>query len=159
MTTESTAARIVRELAARPMTRRELADLTGLSAAAIALQIARLRAIRAVDAAGSVESPSGYGRVTKFRVAPDAATVIGVYVAAPYRPHHTAARLDLLALLANTPASVARAAHLTGKSERNTHKVLAGMGDRGLVERQSAPGLASVRFNPTPAGLAMLGEP
>ena len=33
------------------------------------------------------------------------------------------------------------------------------MEEHGLVERQSVPGLASVRFHPTPAGLAMLGEP
>ena len=54
MTTESTAARIVRELTARPMTRRELAELTGLSAG-VALSTV-VRAIQRLRAASMTEA-------------------------------------------------------------------------------------------------------
>lgn len=158
MTTESTAARIVRELTARPMTRRELAELTGLSAGAISIHVAKLQALRAVVVAGNVRSPSGVGVVLAFRATPDAAAIFEAHASAPPRPHQTAARLELLALPAKAPASVARVAHLTGRSERNARKGLTHMEERGLVERQSAPGLASAQFRPTPAGLAMLNS-
>lgn len=52
MTTESTAARILRELTARQMTRRELAELMGLSAGTISIQVAKLQALRAIVVLG-----------------------------------------------------------------------------------------------------------
>jgi len=156
MTTESTSARIVRELAARPMTRLELAELMGLSAVAISIQVAKLQALRVISVAGNVRSPSGVGVVLAFRATPDAAAIFDAHEHAPAAPRPTPERLELLA---KAPASVARVAHLTGRSERNARKGLTHMEEHGLVERQSVPGLASVRFHPTPAGLAMLGEP
>lgn len=158
MTTESTAARIVRELTARTMTRRELAEMLGLSTSAISIQVANLQALRVIAAAGNVRTPSGLGVVPAFRATPDGHAIFEAHASAPPQPYRTLARLELLALLAKSPASVARVAHLTGKSERNARKGLTHMEEHGLVERQSAPGLASVRFNPTPAGLAMLNS-
>lgn len=158
MTTESTSARIVRELTARQMTRRELAELMGLSAVAISIQVAKLQALRVISVAGNVRSPSGVGVVLAFRATPDAAAIFDAHEHAPAAPRPTPERLELLALLAKAPASVARVAHLTGRSERNARKGLTHMEEHGLVERQSAPGLASVRFHPTPAGLAMLNS-
>jgi len=158
MTTESTAARILRELTARPMTRRELAALLGLSAGAISLQTAKLQAMRVIDVAGNVRSPSGVGVVLAFRATPDAAAIFEAHEHAPAAPRPTPARLEMLALLADRPASVPDVARITRRSERNTRKGLTNMEEHGLVERQSAPGLASVRFNPTPAGRAMLNS-
>jgi predicted transcriptional regulator len=159
MTTESTSARILRELTARKMTRRELAELTGLSAGAISIQVAKLQALRVIAVAGNVRTPSGLGVVPAFRATPDGSAIFEAHASAPPQPHRTPARLELLALLARSPASVARVAHLTGRSERNTRKGLTHMEEHGLVERQSVQGLASVQFHPTPAGRAMLGGP
>lgn len=149
------AAQILRALIARPLTRRELCGSLGLSQRATDHHVSLLQAIRAIEPAGNVRSPTGCGWVLMFRATPDAWARFEAAKLGDPPPQVTPARLELLALLAGEPATVDRIATTTNRSKRNARKVTVEMLARGLVSRTG--GVPAV-YSVTDSGRAMLAD-
>lgn len=138
-------AQALRCIIERPLTRNELASIMCRGYGAAAAHVAQLLAIRAIEHAGNVRSPTGQGYVQTFRAAPNAWEIFEAAKLVPPPPKVTDCRLELLALISAAPATVQHVAAVTRRSTRNARKVMVEMLDAGFLARSDdKPALYSV---------------